>query len=91
MIINQIINFIVLCIGILFTFFPVVHLSNIPIIGGGITGILVGIIQTWNAFLITFPYAQIVWHIFLYLIIPFEISIILLRFFFGNRLPLDIQ
>jgi len=86
MIINLIINLILLVFGSLFVFFPVVHLSDLPF-GEQIVSVLTQIMGIWNAFVSTFPYAEIGFQVFLYVIIPFEILLIIAKFFLGSRLP----
>lgn len=71
----------------LFVFLPVVSIASIPVIGHFVVSILETIVETWNAFLITFPYAVIAWHMLLWVILPFEILMAVGKFFFGNRMP----
>jgi len=91
MIITLIINILVGAVSVLFVFFPVVSLSSIPYIGTGVSTGLTTMVGVWYGFLETFPYAQLPWNIFLFVILPFEIGLILLKFFFGNRLPINVN
>jgi hypothetical protein len=89
MIITLLLNLIILIIGMIFIFLPVVTLADIPLFGGWISEYLLTIVQMWNSFCETFPYAITAWRVFLYLIIPFEILLIIARFFLGSRTPIN--
>jgi len=89
MIITLLLNLIILIIGMLFVFFPIVTLADIPLFGGWISEYLLTAVQMWNSFIYTFPYAQTAWRVLIYLIIPFEILIITARFFLGSRTPIN--
>lgn len=64
-----------------------VTLEGIPYIGTEIVSILSTMTGLWNSFMETFPYADTAWTIFLYVIIPFEISLLVLKFFLAHRVP----
>jgi len=87
MIITLLLNFILLVFGTIFSFLPVVSIADVPIIGGTLRSLLVYIVQMWNAFLNTFPYAETAWYIFLVVILPFEILMLIAKFFLGSRSP----
>lgn len=89
MIINLILGLFFQIASILFVFFPVVTLSDIPFIGTTLSSGLLSFIMMWNAFMETFPYAQTAWQIVLIVIIPFEILLLVGKVFFGNRLPVN--
>lgn len=89
MIINLLINFILLIFGTLFVFLPVVSLASIPLVGSFISSGLISVVKLWNTFLDTFPYAVLPWHIFIYVILPFELLLLVARFFLGHRLPVN--
>lgn len=89
MIVNLLINLVLLIFGTLFIFFPVVTIASIPYIGVPVSSLLTSMVLTWNAFMVTFPYAQTAWHIFLVVILPFEILMLLGKFFLGHRLPVN--
>jgi hypothetical protein len=91
MIINLLINFLLLIFGSLFVFFPVVSISTIPLVGPSIYSSLVFMVTTWNSFMVTFPYAQVLWDSFLYIIIPFEVVMLVLKFFLGHRAPANLN
>jgi len=87
MIINLLISVIVNLFAGIFYFIPVVTISSIPFIGTDASNILNRAVLIWNAFMVTFPYAQFAWHVFLFAIIPFEILMLLSKFFLGSRSP----
>jgi len=68
-------------------FFPEVDIASIPYIGSSVSSTLVTAVSYWNAFMVTLPFMADVWHVFLYAILPFEILMIFLKFFLGNRVP----
>jgi len=78
-------------VGFLFTaifyLLPVVKLADLPLFGSAISSTLTTAVLTWNAFMVTFPYAATVWSIFLYLIVPFEFTMIIAKFLLGHRTP----
>jgi len=57
----------------------------------GIDSALVSMISTWNAFMVTFPYAQTGWNMFLYFILPFELIMLIMKFVLGSRSPSNIN
>lgn len=73
--------------GALFYFLPVVTLADIPLIGDFVSETLTEMVLIWNAFIGTFPYAEIAWNIFLFVILPFEGLMLIAKFFLGHRLP----
>jgi len=89
MIINLLINTVLLIFGSIFVFLPEVSIATLPYIGEPARAVLVSAVTMWNTFMVTFPYAQTPYDIFVYVIIPFEALILLARFFLGNRLPVN--
>jgi hypothetical protein len=87
MIINLIFGVILGLISAIFFLLPVVTIASIPVIGSTLLVILGTMVTTWNAFMITFPYAQVVWQVFLFVILPFEILMIIGKFFLGQHMP----
>lgn len=87
MIINLLIFVIISIVGAVFNFLPVVTIASIPYIGTDLSSILTTMILTWNAFMATFPYAVVVWHVFLIVVLPFELLLLLGKFFLGHRFP----
>lgn len=77
----------VLFLSGVFSLLPVANLASIPIIGIPLRSALVQMVAIWNSAMDTFPYAEIVWNIFLYVIVPFELFMLILKFFLGGRLP----
>jgi len=66
---------------------PDVTISSIAIIGEEISTLLTTMVGYWNGFLIIFPYAEIVWQMFLFVILPFEGMFLLAKLILGNRMP----
>lgn len=89
MIINLLINLFLLIFGSLFVFLPEVTISSIPFIGSYISDALVLMVVYWNSFVDVFPYAEIVFHTFLTIILPFELLLIVAKFFLGHRVPVN--
>jgi len=87
MIVDALITVIITILTGIFGFLPVVTVADIPVVGSQISSTLLWVVLKWNAFLDTFPYATIVWQIFLYVILPFELLLLLGKFFLGHRLP----
>jgi len=81
------INFIILVVGSIFVFLPEVSIATLPYAGQAISDTLYSAVYTWNAFLVTFPYAVVVWNMFLFVVIPLEIGLIIAKFFLGHRTP----
>jgi len=70
-------------IGFLFSFLPIVTLPQLFLTYLGLA------VRYWNSFLDTVPYLQLPWTLFLTVILPFEVVLITLRFFLGNRTPVN--
>ena len=81
MIVTLLINLVIMIFGVLFVFLPIVHLPDV------VNSTLISATQIWNTFLETLPYARLPWHLFLYVILPFELLLLLAKFFLGHRLP----
>jgi len=88
MIINLLINAILLSFGLLLQFLPSATIADIPIIGETVSSIMIFAVTHWNSVIDTFPYFDIVWTLFLYIVIPFEVGLLVLRFFLGHRTPI---
>lgn len=85
MIVNLIISAFVSLISVVFIFLPEVTIFDIWFIGPQLNDMLVWWIQMWNAFMLTFPYAQTAWDVFIWTILPFEFTMVIQKFFFGSR------
>lgn len=81
------VNIIIIIVSTIFSIFPVVSLASFGSVGVSIESTILFVVQMWNAFLITFPYGQIAWTMFLTVVIPFEITMLVLKFFLGSRTP----
>jgi hypothetical protein len=66
---------------------PVVSLSDIPFIGSTIRGLLLSVVEYWNAAQDTFPYLIVLWHVFIYVILPFELLMLTVKLVLGSRAP----
>ena len=88
MIIDYIIDIIFGTFNSIFTYILVpVSLTSIPFIGSTISGILLSVVSTYNAVIVTFPYAQVGFQVFLYVILPFELLMTVGKLLLGHRMP----
>jgi len=90
MIINLLINVILVVFNQRFSLgglLKPVTLADLPYIGDEVSSILTAVILKWNAFMATFPYAETGWHIFLWVILPFEAVMLVAKFVLGSRVP----
>jgi cellulose synthase/poly-beta-1,6-N-acetylglucosamine synthase-like glycosyltransferase len=87
MIIALILNFIVSFIAMLFSIIPTVTIADIPIIGPTVYGLIVTAMGYWNSFVAILPYFGLPWTMFVKIIIPFELTLLLLKVFLGHRTP----
>ncbi len=62
-------------------------IANLPFVGSFLNTTLLSVSGTWNAFVVTFPYAGIAWDVFVYVIVPFEVIMLFLKVFLGSRVP----
>lgn len=90
MIITGIIFIFLGILGYVFSLLPSASIAEIPIIGQSVSDTLYSFMSTWNAFLNTFPYAEVGWIAFQWLIL-FEIGLHILKFFLGARIPAEIN
>jgi len=87
MIIALILNFIVSFIAMLLSIIPNVTIAQLPIIGPSVDTYLRLAIGYWNTFCGILPYFSLPWNLFINVIIPLEITLLLLKFFLGHRTP----
>jgi len=78
---------ILMLLSAFFYFLPVVTIASLPYIGTMVSSVLSTAITTWNALLGTIPYLNYSWHVFLVVILPFELLLLLGKFFLGSRMP----
>lgn len=90
MIVSVILTVLTGALNVIFFLLPTATLESIPFIGDTIDSTLTSFVLWMNAFIDTFPYAGIVWNLFQWLIL-FEISLLVLKFFFGARTPQAIE
>lgn len=81
MIIYLFLSILITILNSLFSLFPDVALPD------GVHNVLSLAVGYWNGFLTIFPFAVLPWHLFLYVVIPFEIALLVLKFFLGSRVP----
>jgi len=87
MITNLVIFVIVSIISTVFLILPAVSIASIPSIGPAVSSALITAVGIWNSFIVSFPYAGIAWNVFLIVILPFELLLLLAKFFLGSRVP----
>lgn len=85
MITTMIAGMLMFLITAIFYFLPVVTISSIPYIGSTVSSLLLTIVKMFNAFADTFPYVTVLWHTFLYVVLPFEFIMLIMKFFLGSR------
>ena len=90
MIITFLIQLILMTIQIIFDFLPTATIQQIPLIGDIVNTSLNTMIGYWNSFEIILPYAIALKEVFL-MILTFEIGLLVLKFFLGNRLPAQLN
>lgn len=66
---------------------PVVTISNLPVIGSTVSDLLLEMVQYYNGAVYTIPYLGDMFTVFVYLVLPFELTLLVLRFILGNRDP----
>jgi len=78
---------ILIIVGVFFFLLPVVTIADIPVYGDRIFELLTTSVGYFHSFQATFPYATIVWTVFIFVIIPFELLLLGGKFLFGSRMP----
>lgn len=84
MIITLILQVLVYMISGIFWLLPTVSL---PV---GVVSAMTNMVQYYNSFLDIFPFAVLPTQIFLWIILPFEIGLLIAKFFLGSRIPAHI-
>jgi len=87
MIINLLLAVILAFFQAIFVFLPTVTIAGIPYIGSGLSSLLGTMAANFNAFSETIPYAIYPWHAFLFVLMSFEITMLVGKIFLGNRMP----
>jgi len=82
-------NFVILVLSFVFQIFPVVVLADIPIIGPSFSSTLTTAVLYFNSFAETLPYIRVVMDMFLFVVLPTEFLILILKFFLGSRTPIS--
>jgi len=88
MIVTLLISVILSIFGAIFALLPEVTIADIAYIGPTLSSTLTTMVQKWNAFMVTFPYAETGYNVFIYVILPFELLLLLTKFFLGSRTPI---
>jgi len=88
MIINLLFNAVIAIIGIFFTLLPEATLESLPYVGDTIDSTLNSMMWYWNTIIDNIPYLQYSYNVFLWVIIPFELSILIFKVFAGQRTPI---
>lgn len=81
MLINYLLQFVDSLLFYVFSIIPVVSLP------ASFQILLISMIRYYNGAITTLPYLELPMELLVYSIIPFELSIILMRVFMGNRSP----
>jgi len=81
MIINLLINFVLIIVGGLASFLPVVMLPD------QFRDILITISGYYHNFMDIMPFLQLPFTLFIWVILPFELSLILAKVLLGHRMP----
>jgi len=81
---------VLLLFGSIFVFLPEVSIATIPVVGQVASDTLVFIMLKWNAVMVTVPYFHTAWLVFLIVIIPFEILLLVGKFFLGSRMTANV-
>jgi len=87
MIWNFIIKAIVLFVSVVFYWLPEVTIEDLPYLGSSVSDLLITMIRYWNSAVETVPYLQLGMDIFIYIIIPFELLLLVAKFFLGHHVP----
>jgi hypothetical protein len=87
MIITLILQFIVSFIGMVMSIVPTAHIGQVPLVGEDIVTYLNMMVGSYNLGASILPYLSIVKSMLVYVILPFEISVLLLKVFLGSRTP----
>lgn len=71
--------------------FPRVTLENIWVIGPTLRETLVIAVGYMNTLFVTLPHIETVWNMFVFVIIPFELVLLVMKFILGHRTPVAIN
>lgn len=53
----------------------------------GLDGVVSSATGIWVSFMQTFPYAIVAWHMLLWVVLPFELLMLVFKMILGSRLP----
>lgn len=87
MIFNFLFDFILIVLSSIINIIPSVNISGILFIGDDLYNILVQMIRIWNGAIYSFPYLEIL-NIVLFVIISFELLVLVVKLLLGSRSPI---
>lgn len=87
MIITLFLTFIASIVGIILSIVPTVTVAGIPIVGGFVSTYLTLAVGYWVTAEGILPYIAIVREMLIYVILPFEFTLLIIKVFFGSRMP----
>jgi len=90
MVITLLLNFIVDILAMVMSILPSVGIQDLPFIGPQVYSFWVLAVSYVHMAFAIIPFMEIVWSTFVYVIIPFEFSMLLLRVFLGSRAPVHV-
>jgi len=89
MIITFILSSVVNLLTQIFSALPSVGVADIPYIGDFIATYLTLAVSYMNTAIGILPFLGIVWHTFIWVVLPFEMALLIAKFLFGSRLPVN--
>jgi len=89
MVISLILNFIADAFATVMSIMPSVGIQDIPYIGEAVYTYWVLAVSYMHTAFTIIPFTEIVWNSFVYVIIPFEFSLLILKVFLGSRTPIN--
>lgn len=87
MIFNFLISFVVLILGSIFGLLPEYGISDIPYVGQWVYATLQIAVEYMNEFLTIVPPLETLWHVFIWVVIPFELVLMIVKLLLGSRTP----
>jgi len=82
-----ILDLIYIIVSLISSVIPQVTLNQIPFFGETIRSTLVTMMGYWNSLIDTLPYLQVLWNSLIYIVLPFEMGLIVMKLLLGNRTP----
>ena len=91
MVLTLILKFIASLLAMFLSILPTVGVADIPFIGAYIAQYLSLAVSYINTATVILPFMAVVWHTFIWVILPFEFGMLLAKVFFGSRLPANMD